>query len=151
MFVASRLRRALITTALCLMALSSAAAQTMVSIKGSVVNMREGPGTNRQVLWELERGYPLQVLKRQGRWMLVRDFENDRGWVARSLVGRMPHHLVKSRVANVRRGPGTGHAIVGKASYGELLRTVGKRGSWVKVRRENGQVGWIVERLLWGW
>ena len=58
-----------------------ALAREMVSIKGNVVNMRSGPGTTSQILWELEQGYPLQVLKRKGDWLQVRDFENDKGWV----------------------------------------------------------------------
>lgn len=38
-----------------------AAAQQMVSVKGSVVNMRDGPGTQMQALWKLKREYPLKV------------------------------------------------------------------------------------------
>jgi uncharacterized protein YgiM (DUF1202 family) len=81
----------------------------------------------------------------------VRDFENDRGWVARALTGSTPHHVVKARTANVRQGPGTQHRIVGKAEYGELLRTREKRSDWVRVERDNGKTGWIAKRLLWGW
>lgn len=130
---------------------TAAWAREMVSIKGSVVNMRAGPGTQTEVLWELERGYPLQVLKRKGSWLLVRDFENDRGWVAGSLTGRTPHHIVKARVANIRSGPGTGNRIVGRAERYELLRTRGARSGWVKVERSDGVKGWIAKRLLWGW
>lgn len=46
------------TLALVCMALvqTPALAREMVSIKGNVVNMRSGPGTGSQILWELERG-----------------------------------------------------------------------------------------------
>ena len=151
MTASSTLRRLLIATILCLATLSSALAQSMVSIKGRVVNMREAPGTGSLVLWELERGYPLRVIARKGGWLQVRDFENDTGWVVRSLTGREPHYIVKARVANVRKGPGMRNPIVGKAQYGELLRTLAKRSDWVRVRRDNGQVGWVAKRLLWGW
>ena len=144
-------RHVLIAVGLCLATLSSAWAQKIVSVKGSVVNTRAGPGTHTEVLWELQRGYPLQVLKRRGSWVQVRDFENDRGWVARSLIGGAPHRVVKSRVANIRKGPGTKHALVGQALYGELLRTRAKRGGWVRIERGDGQTGWIAKRLLWGW
>ncbi len=144
------LRRPLLVLSLCLATMSSALAQSMVSISGSTVNMRAQPNLRSEVLWELKRGYPLKVLKRNGRWLKVRDFENDSGWVARSLTGRSPHHVVKSDTANVRKGPSTRHAIVGKAEYGETLRTLGKRGKWVHVRRSNGQKGWIAGSLLWG-
>jgi len=123
----------------------------MVSIKGSVVNMRSGPGTHTDVLWQLERGYPLQVLQRKGGWLQVRDFENDKGWVARALTGQTPHHIVKAEVANIRSGPGTGYRIVGKAERYDLMRTRGARSGWVRVESGAGVSGWMSKRLLWGW
>jgi SH3-like domain-containing protein len=129
-----------------------ALAQNMVSVKGSTVNMRSGPSTQNPILWELKRGYPLRVLRRQGSWIEVSDFENDKGWVARSLVGNAPHHVVKSRTANIRRGPGTNHGVVGKADYGDVLRTREKRAGWVRVEHTaNGTSGWVSASLLWGW
>ena len=152
MYVNPYVRRLIAATGLCLLALgtSAAQAQTMVSVKGSTLNMREGPNTNRAVLWELKRGYPLLITERKGSWIKVRDFEGDTGWVARSLTGKVPHHVVKSRIANIRSGPGTQHRIVGKAEYGELLRTREKRADWVRVDREQGVGGWIAKKLLWG-
>jgi SH3-like domain-containing protein len=144
----------LLTTCVLALTLPAAAAQPakqMVSVKGSILNMRSGPGTNTEVLWELQRGYPLQVVQRKNRWVRVKDFEGDTGWVAASLTGRTPHHIVKVRNANVRSGPGTQNRIVGKAEYGELMRTREKRGGWVRVERAQGKSGWISKKLLWGW
>ena len=152
MNLTSPTRNLLIATGLCFAALlnTSAHAQSMVSVKGSTLNMREGPGTHTAVLWELKRGYPLQITERKGSWVRVRDFEGDTGWVARSLTGSTPHHVVKSQVANLRSGPGTQHRIVGRLEYGELLRTREKRAGWVRVERSEGVSGWIAKRLLWG-
>jgi SH3-like domain-containing protein len=151
MFGVPTIRPFLITAALCLAALTSAQAQTMVSIKGSTVNMRTKPTTSSEILWELKRGYPLKVVQRKGRWLQVTDFEGDRGWVARSLTGKSPHFVVKSKIANMRKGPGTNHGIVGKVAYGELLRTSAKRSGWAHVVRSDGKKGWISQKLLWGW
>ncbi|MBS3996455.1 MAG: SH3 domain-containing protein [Hydrogenophaga sp.] len=142
---------AALVTGLALLSTGTASAQNMVSVKGSTLNMRSGPGTNTEVLWELRKGYPLKVLARQGNWLQVSDFENDRGWVARSLTGNTPHHVVKAKTANIRQGPGTQHRIVGKAEYGELLRTREKKSDWVRVERDNGNTGWVAKQLLWGW
>ncbi|MDP2250164.1 MAG: SH3 domain-containing protein [Hydrogenophaga sp.] len=152
MNLTSPTRTLLLTTSLCLAALfnTAANAQSMVSVKGSTLNMREGPGTHTAVLWELKQGYPLQITERKGSWLRVRDFEGDTGWVARSLTGNTPHHVVKSKVANLRAGPGTQHRIVGRLEYGELLRTREKRADWVRVERSEGVSGWIAKRLLWG-
>lgn len=126
-------------------------AREMVSIKGRIVNMRSGPSTGAQILWELERGYPLEVLARKGDWLQVRDFENDKGWVARSLTGRTRHHIVKARVANIRSGPSTRYRIVGKSERYDLLRTRGSKAGWVKVQSTDGVMGWVSKKLLWGW
>lgn len=126
-------------------------AQKMVSVKGNILNMRSGPGTQNTILWELQKGYPLQVMQRKNRWIKVKDFEGDTGWVAASLTGRTAHHIVKVNNANVRSGPSTRNRIVGKANYGELVRTREKRGGWVRVERSEGPSGWIAKKLLWGW
>lgn len=150
-------RRRLSAASLCIAVLCASPlvqaqpAQQMVSVSGSTLNMRSGPGTNAPVLWELKRGYPLQVTQRKGNWLQVRDFEGDTGWVARSLTRKAPHHVVKVKVANIRSGPGTQHRLVGKADYGELMRTREKRADWVRVDRAEGPDGWIAKSLLWGW
>jgi uncharacterized protein YgiM (DUF1202 family) len=151
MLVATIARRFVMTIGLCVITLSSAIAQNMTSVKASTLNMRSGPGTHTEVLWELNRGYPLQILKRQAQWLQVKDFEGDIGWVARSLTGNVPHHVVKRPTANVRSGPGIQHRIIGKAEYGELMRTLEKRGRWVRVHREGKRSGWVARSSLWGW
>lgn len=135
----------------CLLLLSPAMAREMVSVKGKLVNMRSGPGTRYQVNWQLEKGYPLQVIARKGTWLKVRDFENDQGWIARAVVGTTPHYIVKVPVANMRKGPGTRYPIVAKAVRYDLLRTKERRVGWVKVKHVDGPEGWIARKLLWGW
>jgi uncharacterized protein YgiM (DUF1202 family) len=71
--------------------------------------------------------------------------------VARSLTGKTPHHVVKSKTANIRSGPGTSNRIVGKAQYGDLLRTHAKRSGWANIQTADGKRGWISQKLLWGW
>ena len=150
MFGVPTLRPFFTAAVLCLAALSSANAQSMVSVKGSTVNMRSEPTTASEVMWELKRGFPLKVLQKKGRWMKVVDFEGDQGWVARSLIGNKPHFVVKSKTANMRSGPGIKNKLVGKAEYGELLSTRAKRNGWAQVVRSDGKRGWISQKLLWG-
>ena len=128
-----------------------AQAREMVSVDRPEINMRTGPGTGNESLWLLSRGYPLQVLGRRGQWLQVKDFENDKGWVYRPLTDRTPHYVVKSKVVNIRKGPSTKTGIVGKANYGDVLRTLAHKGDWAKIRDADGLVGWVARRLLWGW
>jgi len=147
----------LITGLLVILILSAAVARAeMVSISNLKVNMRSGPGTKYDVLWELGRGYPLQVVDRKGNWIKVTDFENDTGWVYRKLTARSPHLIVKvfkdkKQKINIRTGPGTNYKIVGQAYYGVVFKTLERGQGWVKVQHENGLKGWVQRSLLWGW
>lgn len=126
-------------------------AREMVSVARPEINMRAGAGTQHATLWALSQGYPLEVTGRQGKWLKVRDFENDAGWVYRPLVSKKPHVIVKSRLANVRSAPSTRSRILGKTEYGDVLRTLERRNDWIKVQHADGLKGWIARRLLWGW
>lgn len=123
----------------------------MVSVAKEEVNLRAGAGTQHDALWVLAKGYPLQVTARKGQWLKVRDFENDTGWIFRPLVNQKPHHIVKGAVVNLRSGPSIRSSIVGKATQGEVLRTLERRPQWVKVQQDGGLRGWVASRLLWGW
>lgn len=123
----------------------------MVSIAGDEVNMRKGPSTKHEVKWVLGKGFPLQVIASQGKWLKVKDFENDVGWVYAPLTTGIPSVVVKSKIVNMRSGPGTNYRIIGKAAYGVVFKTVKRTKSWVKVRHASGKTGWVSRRLLWGW
>ncbi|MEF7617570.1 SH3 domain-containing protein [Aquincola sp. MAHUQ-54] len=144
------LRSILLSCAVALLVSPMAHAREMVSV-AKQVNMRSGAGTQHDALWLLEPGYPLQVVDRRGAWLRVRDFENDRGWVYRPLTNKVRHHVVKSKAANIRQRPSTRAPILGRAVYGEVLKTVERREGWVKVRQSGGTQGWVANRLLWGW
>ena len=129
-------------------------AMEMVAVKRNNVNMRSGPGLKKKVLWKLGKGFPLQVLKRKGKWIRVRDFEGAVGWVHRSVVNKSKHMIVKAhkgsnKKINVRSGPTTKSRIVAKAHYGVVFKTVDQKQGWAKV--QHGEVtGWIKRSLLWG-
>jgi SH3-like domain-containing protein len=126
-------------------------AQQWVSTRVDNVNMRSGPGTQYPVQWTLTKGYPLQVKARRNNWFQVRDFEGDTGWVSASVTSRQPHHIVKSKTANLRMGPSTRQRVIARAEYGDLLRTVKRQGAWVRVKLSNGRMAWVSSSLVWGW
>ncbi|MBC8316778.1 MAG: SH3 domain-containing protein [Desulfobulbaceae bacterium] len=131
---------------------TSIANAKMVSIAADLVNMRSGPGEKYSVVWELGKGYPLKVLETKGDWVKVIDYEQDTGWIFKSLVNRSPHLIVKKKIVNIRSGPGTGYKIVRKAQNGVVFQTLERKSGWVKVKHEEENVvGWVMRSLLWGW
>ncbi|MDH5299159.1 MAG: SH3 domain-containing protein, partial [Desulfobulbaceae bacterium] len=71
------MKRVLLVLVVVLGMATAAEAGRFVSIDGNRVSMRSGPGEKNAVLWELDRGYPLQVIGSQGKWLKVSDFEGD--------------------------------------------------------------------------
>jgi SH3-like domain-containing protein len=129
---------------------AQAATPKMVSVSKQAY-LRDGAGTQHEALWLLDPGYPLQIIGRRGNWLQVQDFEDDTGWIYRPLTSATRHHVVTSSTANIRRGPSTKTRVMGKARYGEVLRTLERRAQWVKVKQPGGPTGWVARRLLWGW
>lgn len=135
---------------------ASTATAEMTSVKGDKINLRKGPGTKYSILWEYGNGYPLQVIKKQGNWVKIKDFEKDTGWIHKSLLQYSPHVVVKvnrntNGKINIRKGPSTSKSIVGKAQYGVVFKTVKRKSGWINVEHESGLKGWIKESLLWGY
>ncbi len=127
----------------------------MVAVNGEDVNMRSGPGMRYGVVWQMGSGFPLEVIKRSGEWLRVRDFEGSAGWVKKNMVSTSPHMIVKANKGtgesvNVRSEPNTQADVVARARYGVVFQTLDKKNGWVRVRHSRGPVGWVDERLLWG-
>lgn len=127
----------------------------MMSVNTESVNLRNGPGKSYDIKWEYGKGFPLIVVSRKGEWVKVKDFENDTGWIFKSLLSKRGHMIVKvnknrNKKINIRSGPGTRNRIVGKAYYGVVFETLEQKNGWAKVKHESGLVGWIKRSLLWG-
>ena len=56
--------------------------------------------------------------------------------------------LVTGESVNLRKGPGTSHAIVGKTRKGEKLAAIGKRGKWVAILLPGDELGWVFANLV---
>ena len=129
-------------------AVSTFAAE-FVSVKKDGVNIRSGPGTEQEVLWEVFKDFPLQVLKRKAKWAQVSDFEGDKGWIYSQLLSQQKTVIVKVKTANMRIGPGKNYEIVATVKYGVVFKPEEKEGEWLKVVHADGTSGWIYNTLLW--
>lgn len=58
---------------------------TVITTK-RICNIRSGPGTKYNIVFEAEKGVSLKVLKRKGSWIQVQHADGDKGWIYQSLV-----------------------------------------------------------------
>ena len=139
----------LLLTAVILLHTSSVSAAEFLSVTKDGVNIRSGPDTNKEILWEVFKDLPLEVIKRQGEWIQTKDFEGDTGWIFKSLVTNNKRAIVKVNTANMRIGPGKNYELVATVKYGVVFTPLEKEGDWIKVKHDDGTIGWIFKNLLW--
>lgn len=123
------------------------------SIGKSKVNVRSKPSLKSEVLFQAHLGYPVEVEKTKGKWVQIRDWQDNVGWVYRPLVNKKIHTaVVLPEKVNIRKGPGLRYRVVGQAESGEVYKIFQEKRGWVRVGYylENQVIGWIRNDLVWG-
>jgi SH3-like domain-containing protein len=126
-----------------------AAMAERLSVSARIANIRSGPGTNYEILWKVEQYHPIAVIKKQGPWYHFRDFEGDEGWIHQSLVKKNATVITAKDKCNVRKGPGTNHAIVFQIEKGIPFLILERQKSWLRIKHADGDSGWIHKSLVW--
>jgi len=125
------------------------------SIKGERVFLREDPDSKSKSYWEFGNGFPVEVLKKKGDWLFIRDFEKDTGWVHKTKLSKIARVVVKAnkneeQAINIRTDPTLDSTVVGKAFYGVVFFPLQRKNGWVQVQHETGLTGWVKSEFLWG-
>ncbi|WP_417909684.1 SH3 domain-containing protein [Candidatus Electronema sp. PJ] len=129
---------------------AAASAAEFVSVVKDGVNLRSTPdAAASNVLFQLPAGYPLQVIERKGDWLNVSDYENDKGWIAASLVSKVPYVIVKAAKGNIRAEASTDSPQVGRVVREVILKKIDQQGDWIKVSHSQLPSGWIHRQLVW--
>jgi SH3-like domain-containing protein len=119
-----------------------------LSVSRDGINVRSAPGTQSDILFELPKGYPLEVIGREGQWVKITDYEGDKGYVMESLLSKTPHVIVKVKEANVRSGPSTKDAVVGNVAKDVVFQKLEEKSDWVKIAHPQ-LTGWVHKSLIW--
>lgn len=128
---------------------ASGAAAERLAIVTDIANIRSGPGTEHDILWQVYKHYPIDVIERQGAWLRFRDFEGDIGWIHNSLVDKVATVITRAPKCNVRSGPGTGHEVAFTVVDGISFQLLKRKGAWLHVQHADGDRGWIHRSLVW--
>ncbi|MCP3952490.1 MAG: SH3 domain-containing protein [Desulfobacterales bacterium] len=142
------MKRFLIMAVFLLLTVGSAQAQRL-AVSSAIANVRSGPGTEYDILWKVERYYPIETLKKENQWYYFKDFEGDRGWLHESLVGDMKTVVTISSSCNIRSGPSTDYAVAFTPERGTPFKVLGREGNWLKIEHTKGYRGWIYKSLVW--
>jgi SH3-like domain-containing protein len=136
--------------AITVLLLSSGISQAeRLAVTATVGNIRSGPGSTYDVIWQVETNYPLNVVKKSGKWCLFKDFEGDEGWIHQSLLGKIQTVVTKRDNCNIRSGPGTRFDVLFTVEKGVPFKVLKKQGVWLYLEHDDGDQGWIHSALVW--
>ena len=120
-----------------------------LAVSAPVANIRSGPGTSHNVLWKVEQYFPILVIEKSGEWYHFQDFEDDKGWVHQSLVGKIPAVITRKDASNIRSGPGTNHQVLFSVEKGIPFKVLERQDNWIHIEHADGDKGWIHKSLVW--
>lgn len=130
-------------------------------IDESVCNIREGPGQDKNVKFQLSKGTKVTVTGMEGHWCRIKTATGDTGWVAGWVIDFSPPGVTLVRTTaegaeeevkigwvarptvNLRSGPGENYPRVGTLSLSTQVLIVGVKGDWFKVAMDNHEIGWV--------
>ena len=151
---------------------AAAAASTTYYVKSNKrLNVRDGAGTDCDVIGQLSRGAKVEVITKEKGWAKIQ-FDDGVGWVAANCLSRhhpgeedrsptaMEHESFYTTsynvianpsnvVVNMRAAPSKSSQIVNVFYYGYPLRVIAENGAWCQVEDEStGATGYIMKALL---
>jgi len=129
--------------------LTGTASAERLAVKASRANIRSGPGTSYDVLWEVERYHPFLIIDKKNKWYRFRDFEGDEGWVYKSLLDDIKTVITMKNKCRVRKGPGKKYDILFTTEKGIPFKVLKQDGGWIHVEHTDGDRGWIYKTLVW--
>ncbi len=133
-------------------------------ILGDDVNVRSEPTINSKVIAVVNRGFRFHILSYVNDWAKVESGDGRIGYVYRKYIspngtdvdwskgdkyGKHAYSgVVKATEVNMRSSNSINSSIIGKFWQGENVKILGFYKEWVKVKRSNGQIGYIMRSYL---
>ena len=115
-------------------------------------NLRQGPGTHFEKLWQVFKYMPFKKMKKKGKWYRVQDLDDDIYWVHTKLTtNKYKCAVIKNDKTNLRSGPGTKYDQLSWSPVDKYfsLKVLKIKGKWVRVEDGVGDKGWVSKSLIW--
>jgi len=127
------------------------AAAEIVTVAVAKAELRSQPAVGAsKVVTTLSLNTPLSVQKSEGRYLQVKDFKGDVGWIHQTLVSKETAVVVENDGVNVRQGPGKDNPVAFTAMRGQVFTVLDQSEDWLQIRDQQGRTGWIWKSLTWG-
>ncbi|MBI9075616.1 MAG: SH3 domain-containing protein [Desulfatibacillum sp.] len=120
-----------------------------MSVAVDKANIRSGPGTNYDIIWQVQLYYPVLVQDCVNDWCRFTDVDGQAGWLHKNLLDDTKSVVTNKDKCNVRSGPSTDSKKVAIVEAGVPFKVLANKGRWIKVEHVSGLVGWLHASLVW--
>ena len=121
-------------------------------IQNERANLRKGPGTKHERLWEVFKYMPFKQLSIKGAWKRIQDLDGDIYWVYSPLTTqKYKCAVIKNNKTNLRTGPGTNFPKVPWSPVPKFfsMKVLKIEKNWVQIEDIDGDKAWIYRPLVW--
>ncbi len=122
-----------------------------VSLKSSESNLRVGPSKNYPIsIKYITEDFPLKIIEEYKDWRNVVDFENNNGWIHKSLIkGERNGIIISDYKNNIKIYNTVDGNIIGEINVGTIVYVPKCKMRWCLINVKNHQ-GWISKKNIWG-
>ena len=145
---------AILTLSLVLNAKADDELRKFVSLKGKAVNIRNGPGEEYKVIRSYDKTkMPLSIIHRIDNWYMVKDYQDNIGWLRVNLVNSNSKQrtIIMKTNQQIGRFPSEKTIFTGEIKKSEvaILEKCNLEFCRIKMPEKN-LAGWIARSSLWG-
>ena len=122
-------------------------------LTGDKIRVRTGPGTNHKILVELRKGAKVSVITEKGDWYEIKMPPEVILWISKNYVkevrqGDALAGEVTGEKVNVRTGTEAVDVVVGQVAKGDVIRIVGTKAGWYKIRPPEGFTAFMYAKYV---
>lgn len=122
-----------------------------LSIASPAAVLYDAPSLNAEKLYVASVNLPLEVVVKVVGWVKVRDYHGYLGWVEDKNLSQKRFVIINTSVGSVYQSPDQAAALVFQARQDVVLEWLGTAANgWIKVKHQDGQVGYIRTDQIWG-
>ncbi|MFC2949019.1 N-acetylmuramoyl-L-alanine amidase [Virgibacillus sediminis] len=140
---------------------SSANSKETYEVGNQVLNVREAPSRNANIIGTLSGSDTITVFQEKHGWVQTY-YGGKEAWVAKHYLIPLTHSSQKSQSTRqsynesatiqangvrIRTGPGTDYRVIDIAAAGDTFQISGTDGEWHKIVLGNGSAGWVASWL----
>lgn len=130
---------------------SADCAMDYVSVSESSAILYDAPSTKAKKKSVVNRYMPFEQIVTLDNWIKVRDNKGELSWVEKRLLSSKRYVFALPPLLDVFAEPDSGSAPLFRVRQQVAMEYLGSTGTgWIKVRHQDGDVGYVRSTEVWG-